>query len=86
MAVEVEEKRQTRRASRVTAILCSSSGASWRASGAMDGIADAFLIERDPVRWSAPEGFPTAFAVGGVVCSGCAGRARGGTGGSLSEA
>ena len=30
------------------------------------GLVDEFLIERDPVRWSAPEGFPTALRPAGL--------------------
>lgn len=32
----------------------------------MPGLTDEFLIERDPVRWSAPEGFPTALRPAGL--------------------
>ena len=32
----------------------------------MPGLADEFLIERDPVRWSAPEGFPGSLRPAGL--------------------
>ena len=32
----------------------------------MPGLADEFLIDRDPVRWSAPEGFPTSLRPAGL--------------------
>ena len=32
----------------------------------MPGVTDEFLIERDPVRWSAPEGFPASLQPAGL--------------------